>query len=97
MLYVSIMTEWQEFKKELLKDPEVLKEYERLAPRYQLISELIGARVKKGMTQKDLAEKLGTKQSAIARLESESANPSFIFLEKVASAMGGKLSIRIIQ
>ncbi|PIR62036.1 MAG: transcriptional regulator [Candidatus Pacebacteria bacterium CG_4_10_14_0_8_um_filter_43_12] len=91
------MNEFQEFKKELLKNPEFRKEYQRLAPRYRVISEVIGARIRKKMTQKDLAEKIGTKQSAIARLESGNLNPSLEFLEKIAAAMGGKLRIRIVQ
>jgi len=97
MCYITSMNEFQEFKKELLKNPEFRKEYQRLAPRYRVISEVIGARIRKKMTQKDLAEKIGTKQSAIARLESGNLNPSLEFLEKIAAAMGGKLRIRIVQ
>lgn len=91
------MSEWQEFKKELLKDPEFRKEYERLAPRYKVISEIIGARIKKKMTQQELAMKSGTKQSAIARLEAGNSNPSIDFLDKIAKATGGRLEIRIVQ
>ena len=46
------------------------------------------------MTQKDLAEKIGTKQSAISRLESFDANPSFKFLKKVAKAFDAKLVVQ---
>jgi len=83
----------QEFKKELLSDPEVKKEYDRLAPRYAVISELIRVRIKNGLTQKELAEKIGTKQSAIARLEAGNANPSIGLLEKIAKVTGAKLNI----
>lgn len=89
------MKAWKELKKELLSDPEVRKEYERLKPRYQLISQLISVRAQKGLTQAQLAEKLGTKQSAIARLESGNINPSIEFLQKIAQVMGYKLTINL--
>ena len=89
------MSKWEDLEKELLSDPEVKKEYDRLAPRYALISELIAARMKKGMTQMDLAEKLGTKQSAIARLEGGNVNPSLEFLQKIAQVMGYKLTVSL--
>ena len=89
------MTNWETFKKELLKDKEVAREYERLKPKYMLISQIIGARIKKGLTQAELAKKVGTKQSAIARVESGNANPSVSFLEKLAKALGSKLIIQI--
>lgn len=89
------MKNWQTLRKQLLKDKEVAREYERLKPRYLLISQLIEARIKKGLTQEDLAKKLGTKQSAIARIESGNANPSISFLEKLTQALGSKLIIQI--
>lgn len=89
------MREWKELKKELLQDREVKKEYKRLTPRYEMISQLILARTKKGITQKQLAQRIGTKQSAIARLESGNANPSLEFLEKIAEGMGYTLTVHI--
>ena len=89
------MSKWEDLEKDLLSDPKVKKEYDRLAPRYAVISELISARLKKRMTQKDIAEKLGTKQSAIARLESGNVNPTLEFLQKIAQVMGYKLSIHL--
>lgn len=89
------MKEWKLIKKELLADPRVKKEYDRLAPRYKVISQLISARIKKGLTQKELAQRTGTKQSAIARLESGNSNPSLEFLEKIAEGMGYSLSVHL--
>lgn len=89
------MTKWEDLEKQLLSDPEVKREYDKLQPRYALISQLIEARIKKGLSQKELAEKIGTKQSAIARLESGNINPSLEFLQKVVSAMGRTLNIHI--
>ena len=87
------MSRWEDLEKELLVDPAVKKEYDRLAPRYAVISQLISARIKQKMTQKEVAEKIGTKQSAIARLESGNTNPSLEFLQKIAQVMGYKLTI----
>lgn len=89
------MKSWEKLRRELLKDKEVAREYERLKPRYQLISQLIEARIKRGLTQEELARKLGTKQSAIARVESGEANTSVNFLERLAQALGSKLIIQI--
>lgn len=89
------MKSWKVLREELLQDPEVRKEYERLKPRYELISQLIGARTRKGFTQAELAKKVGTKQSAIARAESGSANLSIGFLEKLSQALGSKLVIQL--
>jgi len=89
------MQTWKLVKKELLKDKEVAREYERLKPRYELISQLIEIRTKKGMTQRELAQKIGTRQSAIARIESGNANLSFDFLQKLTAALGSKLIVQI--
>ena len=86
----------KEFKKELFKDHEARKLYDEMEAEYQVISEVIGKRLKKKMSQKQLADRVGTKQSAISRLESGNSNPSVNFLSKVAKALGGELQIRIV-
>lgn len=88
------MKNWKILKKELLKDKVVGREYERLTPRYQLISALIEARRKKGMTQAMLGQTIGKKQAAIARLESGRTNPTLGFLEKITEALGSRLVIQ---
>jgi len=87
------MEEWNKVKKELLKNKDVYKEYKSLEPKYKLISQIIGMRIKKGLTQKELANRLDTKQSAIARLESGNYNPTWEFLQKTAHALGRKLTV----
>lgn len=89
------MSNWEDLEKELLSDPATKKEFDRLAPRYAVISQLIAARNKKGLTQAQLARKMGTKQSAIARLESGNINPTIGFLDKVASVLEVNLTIRL--
>ncbi|MCL5676207.1 MAG: helix-turn-helix domain-containing protein [Patescibacteria group bacterium] len=89
------MSKWQALEKKLLSDPATKREFDKLAPRYAVISELISARIKNKMTQKDVADKVGTKQSAIARLESGNINPSLDFLHKISAVMGYKLTVRL--
>ncbi len=87
------MSKWKDLEKELLSDSATKKEFDKLAPRYAVISQLIAARIKNKMTQQDVAKKVGTKQSAIARLESGGVNPSLEFLQKIAQVMGYKLTV----
>jgi transcriptional regulator with XRE-family HTH domain len=87
------MKTWAQVKKDLLKDPEFAKEVKKLEPEYQIISQLIKARIEQNLTQEDLARRIGTKQGNISRLEKGNANPSLQFLKKVARGLGKELSI----
>ncbi len=87
---------FENFKKEVFaKDPELKKAYDALEEEFALAKVVISKRLEKGLTQKQLAEKVGTKQSAIARLESGSSNPSFAFLRKVARALDTQLQVSL--
>ena len=77
------------------KDPEYVREYEALEQEFALASAVIGARTRAGLTQVELAERMGTSQSAVARLESGKARPSVATLEKLADATGSKLRIAL--
>jgi DNA-binding XRE family transcriptional regulator len=77
---------------ELHKDPKYMAEYNTLEGHYMLAEEFIKARGK--MTQEELAIALGTKQTAVSRMESERANPSFKTLERYAKATNTRLVIR---
>jgi len=74
-----------------LEDPEFRRAYDDLGPAYQVAR----LRIMRGLTQEQLAEKVGTKQPSIARLESGSAIPRLDFLRRVVEALGGTLTIRI--
>ena len=89
------MDDLEKLEAELLKNPVFKTEYDALEPEYELIRQIIKARAEKNMTQKQLAEKIGTRQSNIARLESGNYNPSFQFLQKVAGALGKKLTFAL--
>ena len=84
-------------KKELFKgDKNLKKEYNALAPRYELISKAIDVRLKKKMTQEEVAEKMGTTKSSISRFESGNYNPSFDFLIRLFYALGKQIKISIV-
>ena len=86
---------FKEFKQEALKNPEVKEAYEALTPLFDLKKELIKARVSKGLTQEQIALKIGTSKSNISRLESlnNTFMPNLSTLIKYANALGLKLNI----
>lgn len=86
---------FETIKNELMKDEEFKSEYERLKPRYDIISQIINARKEQNMTQEELAKRVGTQTSNISRLESGNYNPSLDFLIKVARSLGKELSIHM--
>ena len=78
----------EHLKDKLLQDEQFKEEYERLRPRYELISLIIKTRLEQNLTQEELAKRIGTKKSNISRLESGNYNPSLDFIIKVAEAFG---------
>ena len=86
-------TNFDEYLKKQLEDPEFKKEYDALEPEYAIIRQLIQARNELNLTQEELAQKIGIKQSNISRLERGNSNPSINFLKKVAAGLGKELHI----
>ena len=86
----------KEIMAELLADPEVRREYDLLAPEFEISTELIRARVRAGLSQAELAARMGTSQSAFARLESERTLPSAKTLPRLAEATGSKMQLRLL-
>ena len=78
---------FKEFKKQLLKDTKIKEAYEKQDLAFEIGQTILEARIRKGLTQEELAKKISTKQSSIARLEGGSALPSLSFLERVAKAL----------
>ena len=75
------------------EDPDYRKAYDDLGPEFELTRSLIQARIAAGLTQAQLAERMETTQSVIARLESGRAHPSTRTLEKIAASTGTRLRI----
>ena len=89
------MRSYSQFKNKLLQDKGIKKAYDKLGPEFDFIRMLIRKRIEKGLSQEELAERVGTRQSAISRLESGRYNPSFKVLRKVAQALDSEIRISI--
>lgn len=87
--------EFRTLHREWMKDPEFRKAYDALEPKYALIREILDARIKRGITQAQIAKRAGTTQSAIARFESGVGNPTLDFMQRVSAAVGARLEVRI--
>ena len=91
------MVTFEEFRKKALSNPEVREEYENLKPIFEIKKQLLQARLKKGLTQEEVARRMNTSKSNISRLESLSNKyvPNLITLIKYANALGCKIDFRI--
>ena len=76
-----------------MEDPEFREECARADDEFKLIEALVRARTAASLTQSDLARRLGTTQSAIARLEGGRVSPSFATLRRYAEATGTHLVV----
>ncbi len=89
------MTDYETFRKKLLSDPEVLKEYEAHKAEFEIAMALIKARLAAKMTQLDVARRMCTSQAQIARLESGQHFPSMSSIHKYAQAVNRKINLSI--
>lgn len=89
------MKNYASIKKKILRDKEVWDAYDTLGPQFNVIQMMIRKRIQKGITQKELAREIGTKQSAISRFESGDYNPTISFLYKLAGALGVELTVSV--
>jgi ribosome-binding protein aMBF1 (putative translation factor) len=87
------MTRIEEFHRKWSKNPDYRKAYEELEEEYALAAAILSARASAGLTQAELARKMKTSQSVIARLEAGRVQPSTRTLERLAAATGTKLKI----
>ncbi len=89
----------KELVKKMLKDPAVKAAYENQAQEFSLLDELLKARRRAGLTQAEVAERMGTKPPAVARLEagggSKRHSPSIATLRKYAEAVGCRLEVKL--
>ncbi len=91
------MTKLAELKREWMKEPDFRAEYEGLEGEYAVIRALIAARTRAGLTQEALAARMGTTQSAVARMEGGDINPSIGALRRYAEATGTRLKVTLEQ
>ena len=90
------MTKLKDLKKRLMGDPEFREEYGRIDDEFRLIEALVRARTAAKLTQAELARRLGTTQSAIARLEGGGVSPSFATLRRYAEATDTRLTVGLV-
>ncbi len=91
------MTKVGNLHKKWMKDPKYRAEYEKLAPEFALSRAIIAARTKAGLTQAQLARRMKTTQSVIARLEGGRVHPSTKTLERWAKATGTRLKFDFVS
>ena len=84
-----------DMKARLLANPKVKAEYDSMAAEFEIAAELVKARLRAGLSQSELAAKMGTSQSAVARLESGRALPSTKSILRFSEATGSKLKVRL--
>ena len=89
------MKSLDQLKARLLDNAETRAEYDALATEFETARELIAARTLAGLTQSDVAQRMGTTQSVIARLESGKRAPSLRTVQRFAKAVGARAVVRI--
>ena len=89
----------KDFKARALARPDVRREYEGLKEEFEILDEILKARAKAGLTQAELAARIGTTQSVVARLETAMGkhSPSIGTLKRYASALGYRLQVRLVK
>lgn len=90
----------EEMMADWMKDPEFKAEYDALEEEFSFFDALVEARQKAGLTQEEVARRMGTKPPAIARLESSGGqkkpSPTLNTLQKYAKALGCRLELRLV-
>ena len=87
--------DWDTYEKKLLENPKVRQALKETELEYSIARALIEARIKKGLTQNQLATALKTKQSVISRVENAKTMPSLAFLKRLADVLGGSLEVQL--
>ncbi len=90
------MTKLKDLKARFMEEPGFREEYTRVDEEYALIEALVRARAAAKLTQAELARRLGTTQSAVARLEGGGVSPSFATLRRYAEATGTRLTVGLV-
>lgn len=90
------MKNYKEYKAEMLKNPEVKREYDALEPEFDIIQAMIDARKSQNLTQKELSERTGITQADISRIENGTRNPSLEMIKRLARGMGMELKLEFV-
>lgn len=90
------MSDFKNYLAQQMEDLAFAAEYEAQRPEYEAIRAVIAARLACNMTQKELAEKTGIRQSNISRIENGSASPTIDTLARIAAGLGKQLKIDFV-
>ncbi|MFA5770540.1 MAG: helix-turn-helix transcriptional regulator [Patescibacteria group bacterium] len=93
MRNINDLTTWSDYEKKLLTRKGFKKLNDKNELQFQLIRSLINARLKKKLSQKELAKRIGSKQPVISRLENMESHPTLSLLERISFALDTKLHI----
>ena len=90
------MKTFEDYKKQQMQDPELVREYEAIQPGMDVIRAIVNARTSQNLTQNELAKRTGINQADISKLENGTRNPSVNLLKRLAEGMGMSLKIEFI-
>ena len=88
------ITDCETHKKKMLANPKIRHALKESELEFQIARSLIETRIKKGLTQADIAKKMNTRQSVISRVENAQTTPSLSFLKRLASALQTSLQVQ---
>ena len=87
------MSDLQKYIEKQMQDPEFREEHEATRAGFEVVRAIIAARIEEGLTQKELAERSGIRQSNISRIENGNCSPTVATLEAIAKGLGRTLSV----
>ena len=87
------MSQLQQLKERALQQPNVRQAYNALSEEFEMIGKLLQMRAAAGLTQDEVARRMGTQKSNICRLEKGNSNPSWKTLKKYAHACGFEITM----
>ena len=90
------MKTFEDYKKQQMQDPELVREYEAIQPEMDVIRAIVNARTSQNLTQNELAKRTGINQADISKLENGTRNPSINLLKRLAEGMGMSLKIEFV-
>lgn len=90
------MKSYKDFLSDQLQNVEVKKEYKKLAPYYDLAKEVVRMRLKRGLTQANLAVKINSTQAIVSRIESGSTNCSIKTIQNIAEALNCSIDLQLV-
>ena len=90
------MKTFEDYKKQQMQDPELVREYEAIQPEMDVIRAIVNARTSQNLTQNELAKRTGINQADISKLENGTRNPPVNLLKRLAEGMGMSLKIEFI-